>query len=136
MITQNTLEDQIKYCYSLINNIKSRQSVQANKAKTYRTGASDPWGISVTGTAFDPVKQLWRVSFLPTHGGTPYTEFDLYVSSAVSLTHFAAVPDATAYTDRTTIMVWVYGYYSPIGAQAKVIARALDTGKITYERVI
>lgn len=132
MIVQDTIEGRAKYAMELIQRIHRRQKIESSDLITYKSGKTSGWDINFSSAEGEQKKEFWRVSFYPTHGGTPYTEFDIYMSGDAGIvTH----DDSQMFGNRVTIIIYLIGFYSASSMSVRVNARSVDTGTITVEKL-
>ena len=134
MIAQDTIEKYISYAWELIRRIKSRQKIDSSQLVIQKTGNMSGWDISFSSADGEYKKEFWRVSFIPTHGGTPYTEFDFY-STGNTNASYRIYDDSTTFTDRVTTVILIQAAYSAGTLSIRVNARSLDTGTLTFQKI-
>lgn len=134
MIVQDTIEKYINYAQELIRRIKSRQKIDSSQLVIYKSGSTSGWDINFSSAEGEYKQQFWRVSFIPTHGGTPYTEFDVYTTGSANAT-YRMLDDNVTYTDRVTTVVFIKASYAPATLNIRVNARSLDTGTLTFQNI-
>lgn len=134
MIVQDTIEKYINYAQELVRRIKSRQNINSSQMVIYKTGNTSGWDINFSSAAGEYKQEFWRVSFLPTHGGTPYTEFDIYASGDTNVSYYSYDDNAT-FTDRVTMVIFLQARYAAGTLNIRVNARSLDTGTLTFQKI-
>lgn len=132
MIVQDTIEGRAKYAIELIQRIHRRQKIESSDLITYKSGRTSGWDINFSSAEGEQKKEFWRISFNPTHGGTPYTEFDIYMSGDAGI---LAYEDYQVFTNRVTIVIYLIGFYSVSSISVRINARSVDTGTITVEKL-
>ena len=134
MIAQDTMEKYISYAQELIRRIKSRQKIDSSQLVIQKTGNMSGWDISFSSADGDYKREFWRVSFIPTHGGTPYTEFDIY-STGDTNASYRMYDDNVTYTDRVTTVIFIESKYLAGTLDMRINARSLDTGTLTFQKI-
>lgn len=134
MIVQDTIEKYINYAQELVRRIKSRQNINSSQMVIYKTGNTSGWDINFSSADGEYNRELWRVSFIPTHGGTPYTEFDVYATVS-GFARYAIYDDNATFTDRVTITLLIQADYAAATVNLRVNARSLDTGTLTFQKI-
>lgn len=134
MIVQDTIEKYISYAQELIRRIKSRQKIDSSQLVIYKSGNASGWDIYFSSSDGEYKREFWRVSFIPTHGGTPYTEFDVYATGDTNA-WYRTYDDNATYTDRVTIVIFIDTRYAGGTLSLRVNARSLDTGTLTFQKI-
>ena len=134
MIAQNTIEEFISYAWELIRRIKSRQKIDSSQLVIQKIGNTSGWDISFSSADGEYKKEFWRVSFIPAHGGTPYTEFDVY-STGNTNAWYRMYDDNVSYNDRVTTVVFIDTRYTGGTLNLRINARSLDTGTLTFQKI-
>ena len=134
MIAQNTIEEFISYAWELIRRIKARQKIDSSQLVIQKIGNTSGWDISFSSAEGEYKQQFWRVSFIPTHGGTPYTEFDTYATGNTNAV-YRVYDDNVTFTDRVTTVIFIKASYAPATLNIRVNARSLDTGTLTFQNI-
>ena len=134
MIVQDTIEKYISYAHELIRRIKARQKIDSSQLVIKKTGNTSGWDIVFSSAVDEYKKEFWRVSFIPTHGGTPYTEFDIYATGDTNA-GYRIYDDNAVFTDRVTTLIFIEAKYMPGTLNLRVNARSLDTGTLTFQKI-
>lgn len=134
MIAQNTIEKYISYAQELIRRIKSRQKIDSTQLVIKKSGSTSGWDIYFSSAENEYKRELWRVSFIPTHGGTPYTEFDVY-STGNTYALYRVYDDNITFTDKITTIIFFEAKYNAGTLNIRVNARSLDTGTLTFQKI-
>lgn len=134
MIAQNTIEKYILYAWELIRRIKSRQKIDSSQLVIQKIGNTSGWDISFSSADGEYKREFWRVSFIPTHGGTPYTEFDIYATGNTNA-WYRVYDDNVTYTDRVTTVIYIESKYMAGTLSLRINARSLDTGTLTFQKI-
>lgn len=134
MIERNTMEKYISYAWELIRRIKSRQKIDSSQLVIRKSGNTSGWDISFSSAENEYKQEFWRVSFIPTHGGTPYTEFDVYATGNTNA-WYIVYDDNVTYTDRVTMVIFIESKYLAGTLSLRVSARSLDTGTLTFQKI-
>lgn len=134
MIVQDTIEKYISYAQELIRRIKARQKIDSSQLVINKTGNTSGWDIVFSSAVDEYKKEFWRVSFIPTHGGTPYTEFDVYATGNTNA-WYVVYDDNVTYTDKVTMVIFIDSKYMSGTLNLRVNARSLDTGTLTFQKI-
>ena len=133
MIEQQTLEGYIKYAEDLIAKIKSRQTIDPRFTAIQVTETSNPYDIYIQNST--PNNTTYRVSFIPTDGGTPYTQFEYLVGGSVTFYGFEILDDPVNWTDRVTMVITFKNPYGNADLFIKFRARSISSGTIQVVQI-
>ena len=100
----------------------------------YKTGNTSGWDINFSSAAGEYKQEFWRVSFIPTHGGIPYAEFDIYATGNTNA-WYRLHDDNVTYTDRVTMVIFIEAKYTAGTLSLRLNARSLDTGTLTFQKI-
>ena len=133
MIEQQTLEGYIKYAEGLIAKIKSFQTVDPRFTAIRVTETANPYDIYIQNST--PNNSTYRVSFIPTDGGTPYTQFEYLVGGNVTYFGFEILDDPVDWADRVTMVITFKNPYGFADLFIKFRARSISSGTIEVEQI-
>lgn len=133
MIEQQTLEGYIKYAEGLITKIKSRQTVDPRFTAIKVTETANQYDIYIQNTT--PDNSTYRVSFIPTDGGVPYTQFEYLVGGSSTYYGFEILDDPVGWTDRVTMVITFKNPYGYADLFIKFRARSISSGTIEVAQI-
>lgn len=136
-LPDNRVIDQIRSIERDLTEFKSAQRVGSSSLQIKYSQSSSTWDIneSVSGSL---TFVRWRVTFTPTHGGTPYAElgFNYQLTPADPYSTFEAYPDPLTVGGGGVafLIAFTNNSFGAINVKLKCGIKCVDTGTLSFVR--
>ena len=135
MIVQDTMEKYISYAWELIRRIKSYQKIESSKIVNQLSATTASYDVYFSANYTQDISAMYRVSFIPEKGGTPYAEMETLVGGSSIYVGFEYFDDPIEWTDRITKIVYFRNRYYNLDIFLKFRFRSIAKGTVLVEQI-
>ena len=135
MIERNTMEKYISYAWELIRRIKSYQKIESSEIINQLSASTAQYDVYFHADYTQDISAMYRVSFIPEKGGTPYAEMESLVGGSSIYVGFEYFDDPIEWTDRITKIVFFRNRYYNLDIFIKFRFRSIAKGTVMVEKI-
>jgi len=135
MIVQDTIEKYISYAQELIRRIKSYQKIESSDVVKQLSASTAQYDVYFHADYTQDISAMYRVSFIPEKGGTPYVEMETLVGGQSIYIGFEYFDDPIEWTDRITKIVYLRNRYFNLDIFLKFRFRSIAKGTVLVEQI-